>query len=129
VSKVRSDPFTSWINGRQYQPAQCIAGFASGSYGAAFASEYLEYGDTYAYIFSAWMDGERSLGGILTAALKEYPNGNLHPPHLTLPYGGGPPRWRTLPPKPGSNIAFPDKEWAPDLRFIGDPYITRANPQ
>lgn len=98
------------------RPIQCFAGFASGAYGPAFAADFLEYQKTYAHIASSWMNG-RTLMFTLKTAMETRPLGDGGP-ILSIPYGGGPPRYQR-------NIKKV-YEFAPDLRFIGYERITRT---
>ena len=107
--------FTS--SGTPYWPVQCFAGFKTFAYGPYYASEFVDYETTYAFIFTAWMNG-MNLEEILRRSQVEYPLGTGGGIHLTIPLGGHK-RW--------VNYGNGSRGEEPQLRLWGYSKIKRVN--
>jgi len=78
-------------DGTWRQPVQAFAGFSTFAYGPGFALEWVDYAETYDFIFTSWMSGA-TLAFCLNQAQLEFPAGGSGP-HLAIPYGGGLVQW------------------------------------
>jgi hypothetical protein len=81
-------------------PAQAFAGFSTFVYGPGYAADWVDYGETYTFIFSSWMSG-RTLEFCLTRAMENDPIPGVH---LNIPFAGGPPTLHQVPGKPWGNF-------------------------